>query len=73
MKNKIKEIPKEIKKILEDEHDSTREYVEECLQEHEDESAEEGLEKVNAIRKFLGSESLDLNTMKKELILENLQ
>ena len=71
MKNK--EIPKIIKQILEEKHDDTYEYVLECLQEHEDESAEDGLEKVNAIRKFLGSELLDIKEMKKELILENLE
>lgn len=65
-------IPIEIRQILEKEHDTTLEYVEECLQEHEDESAEDGLKKVNAIRKFAGIEPLNIKTMKKELILENL-
>ena len=71
MKNK--KIPKEIKQILKDKHDSDLEFVEECLYEHQNENAENVLEKVNIIRKFLGNKKLNIIDMKKDMILEKLK
>lgn len=75
MKIKEKQLKKEnqiIHRILTDTHDDGYEYVNECLSEHEDETAEDALKKVNAIREFLGDEPMTIKELKKELIVENL-
>ncbi len=62
-----------INHLLTDIYEQDYDYVEECLSEHDDESAENGLEKVNAIREFFGNKKLKIKDLKKELILENLE
>ena len=70
---KNKKIPKEIWWILYGKQEEILEYVEECLYDGDDKSAEDGLERVNVIRKFLEYFPLTIIELKKDMILEKLQ
>ncbi len=76
MKVNEKKLEKEnpiIHNILIGKYDDKLEYVYECLSEHSDETAEDILEDVNAIKEFFGEGKLEIKDLKKELIMENLE